>query len=107
MYTKEPPSIQKATSGQPQQKIAQDASARVGSTIVDTSTTEEQGKEKIGKKDTSVIRAQGQGTPPQIIIIDQGRTGDDKEEIPKEKEQEAIQTLINLSTIGTPTGTTQ
>ena len=54
--------------------------------------------------DTSVPIAQGQGAPLRITVIDQGRT---KEETPKEKEQEAIQTLINFPTIGTPTGTTQ
>ena len=37
--------------------------------------------------------------------IDQGRTIE--EETPKEKEQEAIQTLINLPTTGTPIGTNQ
>ena len=34
--------------------------------------------------------------------IDQGRSNEDKD-IPKEKEQEAIQTLVNLPTTDTPT----
>ena len=37
-----------------------------------------------------------------MIVIDQGRSNDDKE-IPKEKEQEAIQTLVNLLTTDTTT----
>ena len=54
--------------------------------------------------DTSVSTTQVQGATPQITVIDQGRT---EEKTPKEKEQEAIQTLINLPTFGTPTGASQ
>ena len=36
------------------------------------------------------------------MVIDQEKLEEDKE-IPKEKEEEAIQTLVNLPTIGTPT----
>ena len=48
---------------------------------------------------------QGQGAPPLITIIDQRISKENKEERPKEKEQEAIQTLINFPTTGTPTST--
>ena len=60
-------------------------------------------------KDIFAPIAQNQGAPPLITIIDQGRSVEDKEEekTPKEKEQEAIQTLVNLPTTWTPTGTTQ
>ena len=37
----------------------------------------------------------------QIIVINQRKTNE--KDIPKEKEQESIQTLVNLSTSGTPT----
>lgn len=53
---------------------------------------------------TSIPTAEGQGAPPKIIIIDEGKK---KDETHKEKEQEAIQTLINFPTIGTPIRTTQ
>ena len=70
-----------------------------------TTTTEDQDKKKIGQKDTTDPTVKIQGAPPQITVIDQGSTEEDKEEekTPKEKEQEAIQTLVNLSTTGTPT----
>lgn len=37
----------------------------------------------------------------QIIVIDQGKI--DEKDISKEKEKEAIQTLVNLPTSSTPT----
>ena len=43
-------------------------------------------------------QTQGAG---KIIVIDQGRLDEDND-IPKEKEQEAIHTLVNLPTTGTP-----
>lgn len=105
---KDPPSHTKtSTSGQPQEKTTQDESARVDTTVTMTSTTEQEGKKKKGQQDTSITTTQSQGAPPHITIIDQGRTKENKEEIPKENEQEAIQTLINLPTIGTSIGTTQ
>ena len=41
-----------ATSGQPQEQQAQDATAKVDSIVIITSTTKEQDKEKIRQKDT-------------------------------------------------------
>ena len=52
--------------------------------------------------DTFVPSTQVQGAPPKIIVIDQGRLEEEKE-TPKEKDQEVIQTLVNLPTTGTPT----
>ena len=58
--------------------------------------------------DTSISTTQTKGALLQITIIDQGRSELDKEEkIPKEKEQQAIQTLANLPIIGTPIETSQ
>ena len=74
----------------------------VDSSVIVTTTIEEPAKEQIGK---DVTTAQSQGAPPQITIIDQGsrEEGKEEEKTPKEKEQEAIQTLVNLPTTRTPT----
>ena len=54
--TQEPPSQPPiATSGQPQEKQAQDATTKVDSIVIVTSTTEEQDKEKIGQKDPLIL----------------------------------------------------
>ena len=106
MNTKEPPSQPPiATRGQPQDKQAQDASTKVDSTVIVTSTTKEQDKQKSRKKDTTDSTTQSQGAPHLITVIDQGRSEQEKEEekTPKEKEKEAIQMLVNFPTIGTPT----
>ena len=52
-----------------------------------SSTIEEKDKEIIGQIYTSTPTTQIQGAPPQIIVIDQGSTEEDKEEekTPKEK----------------------
>ena len=69
-----------------------------------TQTVEEREptKEKIGQMDTSAPIAQIQGAPPQIIVVDKEKLEEDKDN-PKEKVQEAIQTLLNLPTTRTPT----
>ena len=101
----EPPSHPPTTiSGQSQEQALSDTIAKVDSTKLDTSTTEEKAKEKTRHQNISVTTTQSQGAPPLITIIDQGGT-ENKEENPKEKEQEEIHTLINLPTIGTPTTT--
>ena len=69
-----------ATSGQPQEKQAQDASSKVDSIVTKTSPIEEQEKEKTRKRDTSTPIEKSQGANPLITIIDQGRTEEDKEE---------------------------
>ena len=52
MNPQEPPShIQIATSGQPQEQIAQDASAMVDSTVIVTLIAQEQEKEQTRQKD--------------------------------------------------------
>ena len=68
-----------------------------------TQNTEEKdpAKEKIRKIDTSISIAQDQGAHPQILLINKDRSKEDKE-IPKEKDQEAIQALGNFHTICTP-----
>ena len=104
--TQEPPSqIPTATSEKPQEQQAQDASAKADSTVIVSSTTKEQDKEKIGQKDTSTPTAKIQGAPPLITIIDQGRSEEDKEDekTPKEREHESIQILVNFPTTSTPT----
>ena len=93
MNTQEPPSQNPiATSGQPKEKQAQDATTKIDSTVIVTTSTEEKDKEKTWQIDTSDPIAQSQGAPPRIIIIDQGRREEDKgeEKSPKEKEQEVI-----------------
>ena len=77
----------------------------VDSSVIVTTTTEDKDKEKIGQIDVFDPTTQTQGALPHITIIDQGSKEEDKEEdkSPKEKEQEEIQTLVNLPTIGTPT----
>ena len=57
--------------------------------------------DQVGQTEVSVPNTQAQEVE-QMIVIDQGRSDDDKD-IPKEKEQEAIQTLVNFLTTGTPT----
>ena len=52
--------------------------------------------------DTSSSIAKIQGAPLQIIMIDKDKSEEEKE-IPKEKDQEAIQTLVTFPTTGTPT----
>ena len=54
--------------------------------------------------DTPISTTQEQGVTQKIILIDQGRT---EEETPKEKEQETIQSLVNLPTSRTPIGMPQ
>ena len=103
----EPPSHTKiATSGQQKEKVV-DTFSKVDSTKPNTSTVKEQEKEKTRQHDTSVTTTQSQGAPPLITIIHQSRIEENKEEIPKEKEQEAIQTLINFPITRTLTSTQQ
>ena len=52
-------------------------------------------QEKTRQIDTSISTTQDQGAPPQIVAIDKDRKKEDKEE--------AIQTLVNFPTTGTPT----
>ena len=70
--------------------------------MIVTSTTEEKDKEKTIQKDTTDSTTQNQGAPL-IPIIDQGSSDEYKEEekTPKEREQEAIQMLVNLPTART------
>ena len=78
--TQEPPSqTPTTTSEQPQEQQAQDASTKVDSTVIVSSTTKDQDKEKIGQKDTSTPTTLSQGAPPLITIIDQGRTKNKEE----------------------------
>ena len=65
-----------------------------------TAQEEKNTKEKIGQINVSIPDAQTQGAT-QLVVIDQGRTK--SKDIPKEKEQESIQTLVNLPTSSTPT----
>ena len=58
-------------------------------------------KEQIGQTNVSLPNLQEQGVT-QIMVIDQGRSKESKD-IPKEKDQEAFQALINLPTSVSPT----
>ena len=55
---------------------------------------------------TSNPIVQSIGTP-QIIVIDQGKPDEEKEDTSKEEEKVAIQTLVELPKKGTPTKTLQ
>lgn len=85
------------TIDQTKEKEEQDKISKVDNIVTITTTIEEQTKEQIGQ---DVPTAQSQGAPPQILIIDQGSR--EEERTPKEKEQEAIQMLENLPTLGIP-----
>ena len=56
--------------------------------------------EQIGKTHVSVPDAKTQGGT-QIMVIDQKKSNENKD-IPNDKKQEAIQTLVNLPTISSP-----
>ena len=61
---------------------------------------------KIGQTSTFDPTIQVTGTPP-IIVIDQSKIDEEKEEKTKYEEQTIIHTLIELPKIGTPTQTLQ
>ena len=65
-------------------------------TVEEEKTIEDQ----TGQTNTYVPNAQTQNAT-QLVVINQGRT--EEKDIPKEKEQESIQTLVNLPTFGSPT----
>ncbi len=54
---------------------------------------------QIGQIEIFIPKSQTQGVG-QILVIDQDEN--EEKDIPKEKEQEAIQTSVNLPTSGTP-----
>ena len=104
----EPPfSTAIATCGQSQEQKLQDTSTKVDTIVKvvmikqQTKIVEETTKEQAGQIDAPVPTAQTQGAL-QIIVIDQDKLEEDMD-IPKGKEEETIQTLVNLLTTGTPT----
>lgn len=100
-------SIPPTTSGQLSVQTSEDTSTKVVTIVKvvmtkqQTQTIKEPKNEQAGQTKVSIPTIQTQGAP-QIIVIDLGRSKKDKD-IPKEKEQEAIQTLVNLPTNGTLT----
>ena len=95
--TKEPScAIPLATSAQPLVQIVDDASIMVGTQTSPMWVLEAQ----IGQTEVSILEIQTQGAG-QISLIDQAKS--EEKDIPKEKEQETIQLLVNLPTSSSPT----
>ena len=100
----EPPSILKATRPPLLLLLPPPPPSATSDTIQMLSAKKGEDARKIGQIYTFDPIVQVTGTPP-IILIDQGKSNKEKEDTKKDEEKAAIQTLIELPKIGTPTQT--